>query len=522
MYQPTLPNLTQHSRPTLKTDWSAYLSWIENDLSYRERTEDNVLLINGFAHVIATDTAAACISHAHFDGQAQCAVLLFYDLPVAKAGAVVGSEVHVLGYDLLEGEFVVVWFEECPRGLGELAVGWREKWLEMCRFKFQDIVRVLDDPKLAEDVSPAWEEEFGSEVFSEWKEELGLKVCALLLITQFVLDFRGAFDLELYKVWYLQALLTAWRRKVGRWSFAAKKAAALDLSDPGMSSGSSASLVDESFGEPEGSPGSVTFSFGNPGSKKELLASLESYTMTPSRGNTYKRRPEQCIYDEEDEEGWGALQNWAASQQDSAVELAGSKPAKGPPTSVYESSRYATSSDEAISPTTTFTTPPENVPLRIPLLQLDDRCPSDATENSECSNLDTFYKISLERSSVIAMADALKELVEKRPALDSAKNQKKLKELLAELVHEAEANPLEVQCEDTEPIETRQTDGEGDGEDPSALEIVQHSRVTEKEDGVIGKEREEDEGYGEGKSVRFIEGPHPTVVIPEEEVSVVG
>lgn len=507
MYQPALPNLAQLSGPTSRTDWSAYLVWVENDLSFRERTEDNVLLINDVAKVLSTNAAATYINDPYFVGPAERALLLFYDLPVVKDGVVVGCEVHILAYDLLEEEFVIIWFEECPFGLEQLAAVWKEKGHEMCRCKSQEVVRALDDPKLAEDVSPKWEEEFGSNVLPEWKEEPGLKVCALLFITQFLIDFQCPFDLDPYNVMQLQVLLAAWRRKVGRWWFAAKSTAALDLSDPGMSSGSSASAIGGSFYGLGGSPGSVTFSFGNPGSKKELLASLQSYTITRSRGNTYKRRPEQCIYDEEDEDGWEALQAWAAGQHDFAVELAESKPAKVGSKSVHESEGYAASSDEGISPTTTFATPPENVPSHIPLLRLDDCYNSDAEGNKQCNTLNTLYQTRLEGSSVIAIANALKELVEKRPSLDSAENQQKLRELLTQFINEAEANPLEVQREVTGLTETRQTDCEAACEEPSPLEIVEHSRVTKEVDGLNGEEIDKDEGYGEGRNVRFIEGP---------------
>ncbi|KAA6411176.1 MAG: hypothetical protein FRX48_05488 [Lasallia pustulata] len=525
MCQPSLPNLALPCGPTSKTDWSAYLAWVENNLSYRERTEDNVLLINDMVKVLSASAAASYINFPHLAGPAEWAVLLFYDLPVTKAGAVVGSEVYVLGYDLLEEKFIVVRFEECPVGLRELAVGWREKGSEMCRRSFQEIDRVLDDPKLADKVSPNWEREFGSRVLPEWKEELGLKICALLFITQFVLDYQGTFNLDLHEVWHLQALLTAWRRKIGRGWFATKKTTALDLSDPGMSSGSSASPVDGSFDGPEGSPGSVTFSFGNPNSKKEkkeLLASLESYKITLSRGNTYKRRPEQCIYDEEDEEGWGALEAWAASQQGSAVKLAGSNSGKIPFGSNFESIRYATSSDEGISPTTTFANPPEDVPSLVPLLELNHHGSSDATADDGRTNLNTPCQTHLEGSSVVAIASALKELVEKRPGLDSAKNKKKLRELLAELVNEAEAIPLEVQREVIEPTDGRRMDGKAMHEAITGVLHVGFAEETKEANGLSGEEIDLDEGYGEGKSVRFVEGPHPIVIIPEEEVSIVG
>lgn len=584
MCRPALPNLAQSSGPATKTDWTAYLAWVLNDLSYRERTEDNVLIVNDVANVVSTNTVATCLNRPHFVGPLERASLLFYDLPVVEAGAVVGSEVHVLACDLLNKEFIVVWFEECPLGLAELAAGWKEKGTEMCRCNFQEIDHFLDDPKLADETSPAWEKELASRALPEWTAELGLKVCVLLIITQFILDFQGPFDLDIHHVWHLQALLTAWRRKVDRWWLAAKQAAALDLSDPGISSGSSAPPADESFEGPEGSPGSITFSFGNPSSRKELIASLESFTMTPSRGNTYKsrpeqcvydeedeegwealqnwaaghqdsavepagskaaekkeliasleaftmtpsrgntykRRPEQCIYDEEDEEGWGALQIWAAGQQDPAVEPSGSKPAEVPSWPTSESTTYATSSNEDASPTTSPTAPSDYVPQHVPLLQLNDLCPLDSKENSECIVLNVQHETSFEGGSIIAMANTLKELVEKQPSLNSVKNQKRLREFLTQLVNEAEANPLEVQREVPEPTEGQHTDVKDAGEGPTALVNVEPGRMTKEADGGKSDGNADNDVHGETKSVRFIEGPHPTVVIPEEEVSVLG
>lgn len=480
-----------------------------------------MLLVNGTANVISTNAAVMYLNLPHLVGQAECAALLFYDMPVVKAGAVVGSEVYILAYDLLKEKFFVVWFKECPLDLGELAAGWKEKGTEMCRGGFEDVVRVLDDRKLAEDVSPSWKEDFGSRALPEWNEELGLKVCALLLITQFVLDFQGPFDLQPYKVWHLQALLTSWRRKVARWWFSAKQTAALDLPDPGLSSGSDPSPVDASFNGPEGSPGSSTFSFGNPGSRKELISSLKSFTMTPSRGNTYKRRPEQCRYDEEDEEGWGALQNWAASQQTSAVEIAQLGATTHPSPTVDKFSGYAPSSDEGVSPTTTSATP-ENAPSSIPPLQLASHRSPDVEPNNETTDLNPVCATSHEGSSVVALAGALKMLVQKRPSLDSADNQKKLRDLLAQLVEEAEPKPLEKISEHTKPTAPRQTDGKGNIEKPPASETVRHSRVLEEADGHQSGGDGDEEHKGEIETVRFFGGLRSIWVVPDEKVKVLG
>lgn len=520
IYRPNPPNLAKHAGPTVETDWSVYFAWVGNDLSYRERTENNVLLFKGTANVISTDAAVTYLKSPHRVGHVECAALLFYDMPVVKAGSVVGSEVYILAYDLLKEKFFVVWFKECPLNLGELAAGWKEKGTEMCRCDFQEVVRLLDDRKLAEDVSPSWKEDFGPRALPEWDEELGLKVCALLFITQFVLDFQGPFDLQPYRVWHLQALLTSWRRRVARWWFSTKQTTAPDLPDPGLSSGSDPSPVDAGFNGREGSPDSSTYSFGNPYARRELIASLKSFTLTSSRGNTYKKRPEQCIYDEEDEEGWGALQNWAATQQTTAVGIAQSEATTHPSPQGSKFTGYVPSSDEGVSPNTMFAKPYENMPSNVLPLQLDKGRSPDAEENNDCTAVNTIGKTSLEGNSVIAMADALKKLLAERPSLDSAENQKKMKEFLAQLFDEAKVNPLEVPSEITESTEPH-TDGEGDRQGLAAVKSAQHSLKTEEANGSMSDGNTDGHNSDGTESVSLVVGPHRTVwVVPDETVKV--
>ena len=534
IHQPSLPNLTRPFRSILKTDWSTYLPWVENDLSYRERTENNVSLINGLANIVSCNDAAGYIS-TRICVPAESALILFHDLPVVKAGTVIGSEVHVLAYDLIGKDFLVVWFEECPIGLGELAMGWKEKAVELCRCKLEEICGALDDPKLAEDVSLKWEKEFGSKILPEWEEELGLKVCALLLITQFLLDFQGPFDIDAYRVWHLKALLSAWRRKVGHWWVGAKKIAELGLSDPGMLLGGSSSPIDDDFDGRGMSPDSVTFSFSNPSLKKGIATSAEPTVLTPSRANTYKRRLQQCLYDEDDEEGWGALEAWTASQQELAVELAKSKPPTYSSRYIYKSTRYGVSSDDGISSTTTFTTPPEDVSSHVEMSdpevasdhsgsnELSHRCSSGAKGDKESTMMSTVGETSLDLGSVVAMADVLKGLVEGRPSLDSAENQKKLREFLAQLVNETGILNPEVQCDLTELTEKGVVNGESGDEIYTGRKNPGESPGgNEASDDGIGKEDGDGDSNSEGKSVRFIDGPHPTMVIPEEEVNVLG
>ena len=508
-----------------KTDWSTYLPWVENDLSYRERTENNVSLINGLANIVSCSDAAGCIS-TRILVPAERALILFYDLPVVKTGTVIGSEVHVLAYDLIEEDFLIVWFEECPIGLGELAMGWKEKAVELCRCKLEEICGALDDPKLAEDVSSKWEKEYGSKILPEWEEELGLKVCALLLITQFLLDFQGPFDIDASRVWHLTALLSAWRRKVGHWWVGAKKIAELGLSDPGILLGGSSSPVDDDFDGRGTSPDCL---------KKGIATSAEPTVLTPSRGNTYKRHLQQCPYDEDDGGGWGALEAWTASQQEFVIELAKSKPPTYSSRYIYKSAKYGVSSDDGISPTTTFTTPPEDISSHVEMsdpevaadhsdsTELSHRCSSGAKDDNESTMMSTGGETHLERGSVVAMAGVLKELVEGRPSLDSAENQKKLREFLGQLVNETGIRNSEVQRDLTELTEKGFVNGESGDEIYTARKNARDSPGgNEASDDGMGKEDGDGDSNSEGKSVRFINGPRPTMVIPEEEVNVLG
>jgi len=107
---PDFPDITKASG---ETDWGKYLAYMEDDMSFEERINNNMLLEGSSIREISANQSLTQLSLdlERDDGRM---MLLFKDLPAMRQGKQVGQAMYILGYDLARPDFFLRLFEKLP------------------------------------------------------------------------------------------------------------------------------------------------------------------------------------------------------------------------------------------------------------------------------------------------------------------------------------------------------------------------------------------------------------------------
>lgn len=439
---PDFPDITKASG---ETDWGKYLAYMEDDMSFEERINNNMLLEGSSIREISANQSLTQLS-LDLERDYGRMMLLFKDLPAMRQGKQVGQAMYILGYDLARPDFFLRLFEKLPSTISLLPQHW-DFSIEILRLTVGDVLDMLEDNDVV-NLSTLHQC-----ILPWWDEELGFKVVILILFGQWILDFDRAFIWE-EETKMLRELLVKWRVLLsagmdGQKEFAhdveeeveerqshveegdtkgAQEVAAQDVSKE-------SSLVSHS---PEASHISSLVDDGIP---QHAPPSLK-----------VPRHRQKDTYDSDEEDEWAALEKWAASKkQESPLKAVN-------PEQVSETALVAPelSADDNIDPTNAFLTPER---VKSPLEIFDLENPADAKRFSDLSTLcdgcegnkekltfsNTLRNAMLSAGSIEAMTEVYLDFVRKNPEHDSERKRIELLEFLLGHVEEKDGGLLSVE-----------------------------------------------------------------------------
>lgn len=170
MTLPPFPNLATRAG---ETDWAKYLIWMEDDMSFEERTNNNMLVAGNSIQEVSSEEVITHLS-LHIGPTAKRRILLFKDLPAMRQGQHDGLAMYILGYDAAESVFFVRRFERLSSKIELLPQYWdcgkEVVWLSVGR-----VLQILRDVDYGDASTDH------ASVLPEWDEELGFKVVVVAM-----------------------------------------------------------------------------------------------------------------------------------------------------------------------------------------------------------------------------------------------------------------------------------------------------------------------------------------------------
>ena len=201
----SVPSVLQHLEkpqivsPSGSIDWGSYLSWSEVEISARERTRSNILILNGRACEIDQRTTEGYIQA---EIQLTQALILFKDLPRMCAGSgPLDREALMLAYDCVRREFLLLRVESLPKSLDAVCPALKAG-TEVMRIRFQDFCNIFEGRCHVDESQ------------STWAPEKGFQICVWLCIATFIVDFQEAFDPCEQGLWTWDKLFKTWRQRL--------------------------------------------------------------------------------------------------------------------------------------------------------------------------------------------------------------------------------------------------------------------------------------------------------------------
>ena len=437
----TLPAFPTLITTTGDTDWAKYLTWMEDDLSLDERVNNNMLLQGNSIRNVSFNEA---LTHLSLDTKPTAArrLLLFKDLPAMQQGAHHGQAMFILGYDLASTEFFLRLFERLPSTMYLIPECW-EFGAEILRLSVGEVLEILrggDSTELSTLKPSFW---------SEWNEDIGFKTVVVILFAQWILDFSIVLPLDAGVAGRVEESLLMWRESM-LVEFEAGEGSVFDVVEEEHDEQSDAGMGSEIGQEVARSR---TWLDSPPSEVNLEISTISSFCAQdePSQAPPFIDTASHCrraTYDSDEEEGWAALEDWAARNKLEAPTMA-----------VTTNTSVAGAAAELI--------PDENVPSSasskadVPeshLEALDQESSVDAKRFSGSSTLcdgceedkeklaftNMMHKAMLGEGSVSAMLEVYLDYVTKSPEHDSDKKRKELFDFLLAHVEVRQGDSLSV------------------------------------------------------------------------------
>ncbi|KAI9880339.1 MAG: hypothetical protein M1830_003950 [Pleopsidium flavum] len=435
---PDVPDITNG---TGDADWSKYLAWMEDDMSFEERINNNMLLDGSLVQEVSSNQTFIYLGLdlQHHHGQM---MLLFKDLPAMNQGKHIGQAMYILGYDLARPGFFLRFFEKLPSTIYVLPQHWNFG-IETLRLTVGEVFHILQDNDCL-DLSV-----FQQSILPEWDEELGFKLVVLIMFGQWILDFERALICDKETTEIMRRLLVKWRESLPAGLNEVKKSIH-DIDD---------GVLETQFHEEKGNMkgaqefAAVDLSMESPLVQTSQLSSFSDdgsprYAMSSIKVPRIRKRQ---TYDSDEEEEWAALEKWAASKkQESAL-----KALNHEQTSETALVAPALSLDDNIDPTNAFVTR-ERAKSLVEVLDLGN--PTDAKRFSDISTLcdacegnkekptfaNTLRSAMLSEGSIEAMMEVYLDFVKKHPEQDSERKRTELFKFLLGHVEEKDGGSVSV------------------------------------------------------------------------------
>lgn len=434
MALPPFPSLVSTAG---ETDWAKYLLWMEDGMSFEERTNNNMLIVGNAIREVSFDDV---ITHLSLDivSTTKRRILLFKDLPAMRQGQHDGLAMYILGYDAVERVLFVRRFERLSSKIELLPRYWncgREAvWLSVGR-----LLQLLRDVKVGDACTSH------ASILPEWDEELGFKVVVVAMLAQWILDFSTGFWMMTEVAEIAQMFLSRWRDSL--LTDSAGIMTSVHQFEERHASHQPYEGVDSTEGE---EVVSVSKSLCLKTAHSSSVCDHKTATQTsPLIDDTARDRGD--TYDSDEEEEWAALEDWAArNKPEKQIKTINTEP----------EGRAATwqadfSPDKALKPKTPLLTP-ERVqpPLHASELVrvVDTKRFSDSStlcdeydENKEgLTFTNTVRNAMLSKGSIEAMLKVYSEFVKEHPEHDSEKKRSELFKFLVAHVGEKDGGTFSV------------------------------------------------------------------------------
>ncbi|KAI9873412.1 MAG: hypothetical protein M1830_000440 [Pleopsidium flavum] len=436
---PDFPDVTNESGGT---DWAKYLAWMEDDMSFEERINNNMLLEGSVVQEVSSNQSLTQLS-LDLEQDGAPTMLLFKDLPAMHQGKRIGKAMYILGYDLRCLSFFLRLFEELPSTISVLPQHW-DLGVETLRLTVEDVLCVLQD-NVGVDLRS-----LRQDLLHGWDEEHGFKIVVLILFGQWIVDFERAFMWEEETTEIIRGLLVKWRKLLSMGLVEVLES----VHDVEEEEGDRQLQVEEVDTEGAQEAGALNVSMESPLVQTPQVSTFsdEGSPQCAPRSIKVPRVRKRDTYDSDEEEEWAALEQWAACKK---LEL----PVNGvKPEQISETAPLTPefSPDNDLDRTDAFLAPERaDSPAGVAEVKdsanekrysdLSTLCDGCEGNKEKLTFANTLRNAMLNDGSIQAMTEVYLEFVQKNPAHDSESKRRQLFAFLLTHIEEKDGGSLSVQ-----------------------------------------------------------------------------